>query len=71
MRDAETGRTVLEDTGSPAVRRAAEAAAAARIASLKKRLQRAGIDFIHIEATGSIVDPIVRFFRMRERRKRR
>ncbi|HXC53426.1 MAG TPA: DUF58 domain-containing protein [Candidatus Limnocylindrales bacterium] len=71
MRDAETGRTMLEDTGSPAVRRAAEAAAAERIASLKRRLQRSGIDFIHIEATGSIVDPIVRFFRMRERRKRR
>jgi uncharacterized protein (DUF58 family) len=71
MQDAETGRTMLEDTGSPAVRRAAEAAAAERIASLKKKLHRSGIDFIHIEATGSIVDPIVRFFRMRERRKRR
>ena len=71
MRDAETGRTVLEDTGSAAVRRAAESAADDRITQLKKRLQRSGIDFIHIEATGSIVDPIVRFFRMRERRKRR
>ena len=71
MRDAETGRTVLEDTGSPALRRHAEAAAQERVAALEKRLRRVGIDFIHIDAAGSIVEPIVRFFRMRERRKRR
>lgn len=71
MRDAESGRTILCDTGSPALRRHAEAAARERIASLEKRLRRVGIDFIHIDAAGSIVDPIVKFFRMRERRKKR
>jgi uncharacterized protein (DUF58 family) len=71
MRDAETGRTELVDTGSAAFRREAEAAARARVVSLEKRLRRVGIDFIHIDAAGSIVDPIVRFFRMRERRKHR
>ncbi len=71
LRDAETGRTVLHDTGSAAFRRHAEAAARDRVADLEKRLRRSGIDFIHIDAAGSVVDPIVRFFRMRERRKRR
>jgi uncharacterized protein (DUF58 family) len=71
LRDAETGRTELVDTGSAAFRREAEAAARERVASLEKRLRRVGIDFIHIDAAGSVVDPIVRFFRMRERRKRR
>jgi uncharacterized protein (DUF58 family) len=71
LRDAESGRTELHDTGSAAFRSHAEAAARDRVTALEKRLRRVGIDFIHIDATGSIVDPIVKFFRMRERRKRR
>jgi len=71
LRDAESGQTVLHDTGSAAFRLHAEAAARERVTSLEKRLRRVGIDFIHIDAAGSIVDPIVRFFRMRERRKHR
>jgi hypothetical protein len=38
---------------------------------LESKLRSAGIDFIHIDAAGSVVDPLVRFFRMRERRMRR
>lgn len=71
MRDAESGETVLADTGSAAFRSHAERAARERIESLEKRLRRVGIDFVHIDAAGSIVDPIVKFFRMRERRKKR
>ena len=71
LRDAETGETQLHDTGSAAFRRHAQEAARERISSLEKRLRRVGIDFIHIDAAGSIVDPIVKFFRMRERRKKR
>ena len=71
VRDAETGQTGLVDTGSAAFRRYAEQAALDRVHSLEKRLRRVGIDFIHIDAAGSVVDPIVRFFRMRERRKNR
>jgi uncharacterized protein (DUF58 family) len=71
MRDAESGRTLLADTSSAAFRSAAERTAQDRVALLEKRLRRSGIDFIHIDATGSIVEPIVRFFRMRERRKNR
>jgi len=71
LRDAESGRTVLHDTGSASLRRHAEEAALERVTALERRLRRAGIDFIHIDAAGSIVEPIVKFFRMREKRKRR
>lgn len=71
MRDAETGRTALYDTGSASFRAAAEAIANERINVLEKKLRRVGIDFIHIDAAGSIVEPIVRFFKMRERRMKR
>ncbi|MCG6859983.1 MAG: DUF58 domain-containing protein [Chromatiaceae bacterium] len=71
LQDAESGRTRLYDTGSTAFRRELEQAARERVAILERRLRARGIDFIHIDAAGSVVDPLVRFFRMRERRMRR
>jgi len=71
LQDAESGRTRLYDTGSANFRRELEQAARARIEALEQRLRARGIDFIHIDAAGSVVDPLVRFFRMRERRMRR
>jgi len=71
LQDAESGKPRLYDTGSAAFRRAADAAAAARVADLEKKLRRSGIDFIHIDASASVVEPIVRFFKMREKRARR
>ena len=71
LEDAEGGQTRLYDTGSKAFRDHLEQASRERIESLEKRLRARGIDFIHIDAAGSVVDPLVRFFRMRERRMRR
>jgi uncharacterized protein (DUF58 family) len=71
LRDAETGQSRLYDTGSRAFRDSVQASADARVRGLERRLRGAGIDFIHIDAAGSVVDPLVRFFRMRERRSRR
>jgi uncharacterized protein (DUF58 family) len=71
LRDAETGRTRLYDTGSAAFREAIAKSSAERVRGLEHRMRSAGIDFIHIDAAGSVVDPLVRFFRMRERRSRR
>ena len=71
LRDAETGVVRLYDTGSAAFRAAVAEAARARIEQLETRLRKAGIDFIHVDASGSVVDPLVGFFRMRERRIRR
>lgn len=71
LQDAESGRTRLYDTGSAAFRHELEQAARARIETLERHLRARGIDFIHVDAAGSVVDPLVRFFRMRERRMRR
>jgi uncharacterized protein (DUF58 family) len=71
LRDAETGRSRLYDTGSRAFREAVEQRAGERVKQIEHRMRSAGIDFIHIDAAGSVVDPLVRFFRMRERRARR
>lgn len=71
LRDAESGRTRLYDTGSSAFRDAVRKASAERVARVERRMRSAGIDFVHIDAAGSVVDPLVRFFRMRERRSRR
>ncbi len=71
LRDAESGATELYDTGSKAFRESVATAAHQRVNNLERRLRRRGIDFIHIDAAGSVVDPLVAFFRMRDRRSRR
>jgi uncharacterized protein (DUF58 family) len=71
LRDAETGATRVYDTGSEEFRSEVRRVAAARVRGLEQRLRSSGIDFIHIDASGSVVDPLVRFFRMREKRERR
>lgn len=71
LRDAESGRTRLYDTASSAFRGQVKRAAEQRLGDLERRLRRSGIDFIHIDASESVVEPLVRFFRMRERRTRR
>jgi len=71
LRDAETGQRGVVDTSSSAFRRDVESTAHHRVEALQKRLRSAGIDLIHIDASGSVVDPVVRFFHARERRARR
>ncbi len=69
--DAETGETSHFDTSSEAFRRKLASMGSERVANLEYTLRSAGIDFIHIDASGSVVEPLVKFFRMRERRMRR
>ncbi len=71
LRDAETGVTRVYDTASAAFREKMASESATRVRDLEHRLRSAGVDFIHIDAAGSIVEPLVRFFKMRERRRRR
>lgn len=70
LRDAETGTAKLYDTGSSAFRQTLADTAQQRVRELERRLRRRGIDLIHIDASGSVVEPLVKFFRMRERRMR-
>jgi uncharacterized protein (DUF58 family) len=71
LRDAESGVARVYDTASVAFREKMASESEARVRALEHRLRSSGIDFIHIDAAGSIVEPLVRFFKMRERRSRR
>jgi uncharacterized protein (DUF58 family) len=71
LEDMETGATRVVDAGSAAFRAAVREQADQRVEGIRKRLAGSGIDLIHIDAAGSVVDPLVRFFRARERRTRR
>ena len=70
LSDAETGRIAQYDTGSRAFRQQIAVQAADRVDQLRHQFQSSKIDFIHIDASGSVVEPLVKFFRMRERRMR-
>ena len=69
LTDAETGQTKLHDLSH--AQQALRTVASQRVAHLEEQFRAAKIDFIHIDAAGSIVDPLAKFFRMRERRQRR
>ncbi|MFN0060567.1 MAG: DUF58 domain-containing protein [Planctomycetota bacterium] len=71
LEDAESGRAQLYDTGSAAFRDRLHELAITRIENLRRRLNGSGIDFIHVDCASSVVDPLAKFFRMRERRKGR
>ncbi len=71
LADPETGRIAVYDSGATGFREAVLRASNERVESLRRSFGASGIDFIHIDAAGSIVDPLAKFFRMRERRMRR
>jgi uncharacterized protein (DUF58 family) len=71
LEDAESGRTRLVDTRSKAFREELAARASAREAQLRDQLRATGMDLVVFDASGSMVDPLLRFFRERERRLRR
>lgn len=69
LEDAETGETVLVDTGSEAVRKKYEAYGRERRQTLKSLFRSMGIDQIEIFTDSNYVLDLVRFFRTRERRR--
>jgi uncharacterized protein (DUF58 family) len=71
LQDAETGQRRVVDAGSAEFRRVVREQSEARVEVLRGRLAASGIDLIHIDAAGSVVDPVVKFFKARERRARR
>lgn len=71
MEDAETGRAMLVDTDSAVYRREVGEAAERRRAALESELRASGIDLVRIDATRSVVDPLVAFFHLRQKRLRR
>jgi uncharacterized protein (DUF58 family) len=71
LEDAETGRSCLVDTRSAAFRDELGKRAVAREANLRDQLRATGMDLVVFDASESMVEPLLRFFRERERRLRR
>ena len=71
VEDAESGARRLVDTGSAAFREAVRLDAQARAQTLARELGGAGIDLVAIDAARPVIEPLLRFLRMREKRSRR
>ena len=68
LRDPETGIEALVDSSSKRVRTEFEQRVADDRARFESVCKRASVDLMDVGTRGSVADPIVRFFRMRERR---
>jgi uncharacterized protein (DUF58 family) len=69
--DPETGTTLDIDTSDPDVRRRFGDAVEEELNSRRRLLRRLAIDEIPVHTDGSVVEPLIRFFRARETRARR
>ncbi len=70
LEDAETGARALLDTADSRVRDAYAARARAAAARRSRTLAAIGVDEIPLRTDGSYVEPLLRAFRARERRRR-
>ncbi len=70
LTDPETGEKVLLDTNSRRARRAYAEQAAARQAAIEELLRRLRVDRVPIRTDESYVEPLIRFFRQRNRKSR-
>jgi uncharacterized protein (DUF58 family) len=68
LADPETGATLLVDTGDARVRERVLANWRAERQRLLETCRRARVDLLDVPTEGSVADPLVRFFRMRELR---
>ncbi|MFQ5953275.1 MAG: DUF58 domain-containing protein [Candidatus Omnitrophota bacterium] len=68
LHDAETGEPYVVDTSDPAVRRSFEEKASRLMAERKELFNSTKVDNIDIRTDQSYVEPLIKFFRMRERR---
>lgn len=68
LRDPETDQLVVVDTASKRVRAEIERRTAMERAKFDDACKKARIDVLDVSTRGSVADPIVKFFRMRERR---
>jgi len=68
VKDQETGQTMLVDFSDARVRERYREAANRRTENLDRLFKTMGIDKISVAAEGSYVEPIMRFFKIREKR---
>lgn len=69
--DAETGEFLLIDTSSASLRRQFADRATARHEALRKLARSAQVDLVEVGTDGGHFDALVRFFRLREKRRSR
>lgn len=70
LEDAETGEICEVDTSSKAFREMASAQAHARVNRLRDSFEASGFDLIEVDATKPIIDPLLAFFKKRQKRFR-
>jgi uncharacterized protein (DUF58 family) len=68
LRDAETGERALVDTFDRNVRDGFAAQARLRLEALRRMLRSASVDHVEIRCEADYMLPLIKFFRMRERR---
>ena len=71
LEDAETGQRRLVDTQSQAFRDEMARQGRERVETLQSELRGSGVDLIRVDATRPVIEPLLAFFRMREKRLRR
>ena len=71
IEDAETGERMLVDTASRQVRNAYHTAALDRREAVHQLARSSGTDLIEVSTEGDHLEALIRFFRLRERRRRR
>ena len=71
LEDAESGKTRLVDTRSSAFRADLAKRSETRREQLHDQLRASRMDLVVLDASQSMVDPLLKFFRERERRSRR
>ncbi len=69
LQDAETGETVTVDAGDAHIRNTFYQTASKQRDALSRLFRSIGVDHIDILTDRSYIEPITRFFRMRERRR--
>ncbi len=70
VRDLETGRRIVIDTGSSAVLRQYEKRWEDALAARRRLFRSLGVDTIEVDTQEPYIHPLLRFFRRRERRLR-
>ena len=68
LRDSESGETLLVDTDNREMTKLLTSYEREKLAKFKKLFRSIGVDTIEIDTDGSLVEPIIRYFKIREKR---
>ena len=68
FQDSETGKILTVDTGNPKVRKSFQDRAEKEWNDLHSFFKKNRIDFLNLDTQHSIVNPLIKFFKQRERR---